>query len=114
MPLSLPVDPPTARRLTGVVPQIMRSLEGDPGWSPAARSAIVVVVDGLGRGNLTARSGHARFLTAHLGKKDAARTVFPATTATDVAIALIVVIVVGAMRRGRTTRNSSDKARPAE
>ena len=82
MPLSLPVDPPTARRLTGVVPQIMRSLEGDPGWFPAARSAIVVVVDGLGRGNLTARSGHARFLTAHLGKKDTARTVFPATTAT--------------------------------
>ena len=85
MPLSLPVDPPTARRLTGVVPQIMRSLEGDPGWFPAARSAIVVVVDGLGRENLTARSGHARFLTAHLGKKDTARTVFPATTATALA-----------------------------
>ena len=82
MPLSLPVDPPTARSLTGVVPQIMRSLEGDPDWFPAARSAIVVVVDGLGRANLTARAGHARFLTGHMGKKDAARTVFPATTAT--------------------------------
>ncbi len=37
-----------------------------------------------------------------------------ARIANYVAIALIVVIVVGAMRRGRTTRNSSDKARPAE
>lgn len=82
MPLSLPADPPTARSLTGVVPQMMRSLAGDPDWFPAARSAVVVVVDGLGRGNLSARSGHARFLSAHMGRKDAARTVFPATTAT--------------------------------
>lgn len=82
MSLSLPADPPTARSLTGVVPQLLSSLSGEPGWFPTARSAILVVVDGLGRGNLTARAGHARFLTSQMAKKDAARTVFPTTTAT--------------------------------
>lgn len=84
MSLSLPADPPAARSLTGVVPDVLASLRGDPDWFPAARSAIVVLVDGLGRGNLTARSGHARFLMSHLAKKDAVRTVFPSTTATAV------------------------------
>lgn len=82
MSLSLPVDPPAARSLTGVVPQVLASLGGAPDWFPAARSAIVVVVDGLGRANLTARAGHARFLMSRMAKKDAARTVFPSTTAT--------------------------------
>lgn len=82
MSLSLPADPPSARSLTGVVPQVLGSLSGAPDWFPPARSAIIVVVDGLGRGNLTARAGHARFLTSQMTKKDAARTVFPATTAT--------------------------------
>lgn len=84
MSLSLPADPPAARSLTGVVPHVLASLRGDPDWFPAARSAIVVLVDGLGRGNLTARAGHARFLMSHLAKKDAVRTVFPSTTATAV------------------------------
>lgn len=82
MPLSLPVDPPAARSLTGVVPQVLASISGAPEWFPAARSAIVVVVDGLGRANLSARAGHARFLVSRMAKKDAARTVFPSTTAT--------------------------------
>ena len=82
MSLSLPADPPGARSLTGVVPQLLASLDARPDWFPAARSAILVLVDGLGRGNLTARSGHARFLASHLAKRDAARTVFPSTTAT--------------------------------
>lgn len=82
MSLSLPADPPTARSLTGVIPQMLASLSGEPEWFPPARSGVLVVVDGLGRGNLSARAGHARFLTAHMAKKDAARTVFPATTAT--------------------------------
>lgn len=81
MSLSLPADPPSARSLTGVLPQLLGSLTGTPDWFPPARSAIVVMVDGLGRANLTARAGHARFLTARMAKKDAARTVFPSTTA---------------------------------
>ncbi|MGV9193075.1 alkaline phosphatase family protein [Microbacterium sp. MC2] len=82
MPLSLPADPPTARSLTAVLPQVLAALQARGEWFAPARSAIVVVVDGLGRGNLTARSGHARFLTSRMMKKDAARSVFPATTAT--------------------------------
>lgn len=82
MPLSLPVDPPSARSLTGVVPQSIAALSGRSDWFPPARSALVLVVDGLGRRNLAARAGHARFLSSRMGKKDAARTVFPSTTAT--------------------------------
>lgn len=81
MSLSLPVDPLTARSLTDVVPQLLAATEGRSTWFPPARSAIVILVDGLGRGNLTARSGHARFLTSGLTKKDAARSTFPSTTA---------------------------------
>lgn len=82
MPLSLPADPVSARSLTGVLPQILASLDGRGDWFPPASSAVVIMVDGLGRGNLTARAGHARFLTSHLGKKDTVRSVFPSTTAT--------------------------------
>jgi len=82
MPLSLPADPPSARSLTDVVPQTIAALDGRSDWLPPARSAIVLVVDGLGRANLSARSGHARFLVSQMAKRDAVRTVFPSTTAT--------------------------------
>lgn len=82
MSLSLPADPASARSLTGVVPQLLQSLSGAPDWFAPAESAVLVLVDGLGRGNLTARSGHARFLTARMTKRDAARSTFPSTTAT--------------------------------
>lgn len=82
MSLSLPADPPSARSLTDVVVESIRSLDGASSWLPAARSAVVVLVDGLGRGNLAARAGHARFLTGAMARKDTARTSFPSTTAT--------------------------------
>lgn len=82
MSLSLPVDPPSARSLTDVVPQAIAALNGRSDWFPPTRSALVLVVDGLGRGNLAARAGHGRFLSSRMGKRDAARTVFPSTTAT--------------------------------
>lgn len=82
MSLSLPADPPSARSLTGIVPQLLRSLNGPADWFPPARSAVLVLVDGLGRGNLAARAGHARFLMERLTKKDTARSTFPSTTAT--------------------------------
>lgn len=82
MPLSLPADPPTARSLTGVVPDMLAALSGrSPSLMPA-RSAVLMVVDGLGRLNLSARAGHARFLSGRMTKKDHARSVFPSTTAT--------------------------------
>jgi len=81
MSLSLPADPPRARSLTGVVPQMSAALDGRSDWFAPATSGIVFVIDGLGTHNLAARAGHARFLAQAGTKKDAARTVVPSTTA---------------------------------
>lgn len=81
MSFSLPADPPRARSLTGVVPQMSAALEGRSDWFPPATSAVVFVIDGLGAHNLASRAGHARFLAQSGSKKDVARTVFPSTTA---------------------------------
>ncbi|KRB37791.1 alkaline phosphatase family protein [Microbacterium sp. Root180] len=81
MSLSLPADPLRARSLTGVVPQMSAALDGRSDWFAPAKSAVVLVVDGLGSLNLAARAGHARFLAQAGTKKDVARTVFPSTTA---------------------------------
>ncbi|MFB7891094.1 alkaline phosphatase family protein [Microbacterium sp. NPDC056044] len=81
MTLSLPVDPPRARSLTRVVTEMSAALEGGSEWFAPARSAIVWVLDGLGVHNLSARAGHARFLSEARAKRDVARTVFPSTTA---------------------------------
>jgi hypothetical protein len=81
MSLSLPADPPRARSLTGVVPQMISALDARSQWFAPARSAVVFVIDGLGSHNLAARAGHARFLSSAGSKKDVARTVFPSTTA---------------------------------
>ena len=92
MSLSLPVDPPRARSLTRVVPEMAAALDGSSEWLAPARSAIVWVIDGLGAHNLAARAGHARFLSESRAKKDAARTVFPSTTA-----AALTSLLTGAM-----------------
>jgi len=81
MSLSLPAEPASARSLTGVVPELLSAVSGRASWFPPARSAILVLVDGLGRANLSARAGHARFLSQRMGKTDSVRTVFPTTTA---------------------------------
>ncbi|WP_205789074.1 alkaline phosphatase family protein [Microbacterium sp. CPCC 204701] len=81
MSLSLPVDPPRARSLTRVVPEMSAALDGRSDWLAPATSAIVWVVDGLGAHNLSARAGHARSLADARAKRDAVRTVFPSTTA---------------------------------
>ncbi|HEY9308142.1 MAG TPA: alkaline phosphatase family protein [Microbacterium sp.] len=81
MSLSLPADPPRARSLTRVVPEMSAALSGTSEWFAPARSAIVWVIDGLGVANLAARAGHARFLNEARTKRDTARTVFPSTTA---------------------------------
>lgn len=83
----LPVPADTAPRLTDVLGSCLASLDGAENalGLPAVRSAVVVLVDGLGAANLRARSGHARFLAAAFGKRDVARTVFPSTTAAALA-----------------------------
>jgi predicted AlkP superfamily pyrophosphatase or phosphodiesterase len=81
MPPIVPTGPLSARSLTGVAPDILQSLDGGSGTLPAARSAVLFVIDGLGAHQLRAHAGHARRLASFGGKKDVARTVFPSTTA---------------------------------
>ena len=57
MSLSLPADPPRARTLTRVVPEVVASLGGRGEWFPPASGAVLFVVDGLGARNLAARRG---------------------------------------------------------
>jgi hypothetical protein len=83
----LPVPADGAPRLTAVLGAALASIGGGPGPFdlPAVTSAVVVLVDGLGASNLRARSGHARFLSSGMGKRDVIRTVFPSTTAAAIA-----------------------------
>lgn len=91
MSLMLPAEPAHARSLTALVPGVIASVSAPAAASasapaasgalPAARSAIIVVIDGLGAANLSARAGHGRFLASAMRKKDVARSVFPTTTA---------------------------------
>lgn len=77
----VPTGPASARSLTGVAPEILRSLTGTSGWLRPAGSAVLFVIDGLGAHQLRAHAGHARRLSSYGGRKDVARTVFPSTTA---------------------------------
>jgi hypothetical protein len=83
----LPVRPFSPVRLADVLTSSLSSLQAgtNPLGLPPAAKAVVVLADGLGVSNLRARAGHARFLTAHLGKSDVADGVFPATTAAGIA-----------------------------
>jgi hypothetical protein len=81
MSVSLPAGSPRARTLTGVLPELIRSVDGGATWLPPVRSAILLVVDGLGARAIADRAGHARFLSSAGGKRDVATTVFPSTTA---------------------------------
>ena len=91
MSLMLPAEPAHARSLTALVPDAIASVSAPvstpvtpslrAGTLPRARSAIVVVIDGLGAANLAARAGHGRFLASAMRKKDVAKSVFPTTTA---------------------------------
>ncbi|MGK9221988.1 MULTISPECIES: alkaline phosphatase family protein [unclassified Microbacterium] len=81
MSLIVPAGPLNARSLTEVAQESLRSLDGGGEWLPAATSAVIVVVDGLGSIQLRAHAGHARRLAGAMAKKDVARSVFPSTTA---------------------------------
>ncbi len=60
---------------------LLVALEGADGALRPARSVVLVIVDGLGAIQLRGHAGHARRMTAGLGKKDVAYSVFPTTTA---------------------------------
>lgn len=77
----LPSSPDTTRSIAGVAPQLLEAVRGSSGAVPAVRSAVLVVVDGLGAIPLRAHAGHARTLANAMSKKDAIGSVFPTTTA---------------------------------
>lgn len=78
----LPAEPGRARRLAELLPDLEASLAGHARRLAPARSAVLVVLDGLGAEQLRARSGHARTLASRFGGKDVALSTFPTTTAT--------------------------------
>lgn len=90
MTLSLPTAPDATANLADVLPSCLVALgAADDTWLRThgleariplrpARSAVVVLVDGLGANALGARAGHARFLT---GSRRRLRSGFPTTTA---------------------------------
>jgi len=80
MSFMLPSTPPTARSVVGVAGDVLGALRGSDGALPGVRSAVLVVVDGVGALQLRAHAGHARHLTAGMTKKDVAYSVFPTTT----------------------------------
>lgn len=81
MPLILPTSLDSTRNISGVAPQLLASLRDGSVDLSAVRSAILVVVDGLGAVQLRAHAGHARTLSSAMAKKDVAESVFPTTTA---------------------------------
>ena len=87
MALMLPSVSAQTGRLADVLTSCLASVQSlpNPLKLPAARSAIVVLVDGLGVDNLRARAGHARSLLSGFAKRDVIETVFPATTAAALA-----------------------------
>ncbi|MGR2751808.1 alkaline phosphatase family protein [Agromyces arachidis] len=87
MPAMLPVPADGAPRLTAVLGAALASVAGTQNVLdlPAASSAVVVLIDGLGAANLAARSGHARTLAGRMARRDVIRTVFPSTTAAAIA-----------------------------
>ncbi|RDH96069.1 putative AlkP superfamily pyrophosphatase or phosphodiesterase [Curtobacterium sp. AG1037] len=90
MPPSVPSAPDATANLADVLPSCLVALgAADDTWLRTtgrearialrpARSAVVVLVDGLGAGALAARAGHARWLA---GTKKRLRSGFPTTTA---------------------------------
>ncbi len=83
----LPVPAIGAPRLAGVLASSLASLTGEANsfGLPAASGAVVVLIDGLGAANITARAGHARFLASRMTRRDVIRTVLPSTTAAAIA-----------------------------
>lgn len=88
----LPSSPDTTRSIAGVAPQLLSALQGGAEPLPAVRSAVLVVVDGLGAIPLRAHAGHARTLASAMARKDVIGSAFPTTTA-----AALTTLLTGAM-----------------
>lgn len=82
----LPARNPDAPSLADVLKSCLASVRDEPNTLSLqpANHAIVVLVDGLGADALRARSGHARTLSAAMGKSSTMDSGFPSTTATAI------------------------------
>lgn len=83
----LPARQFSALRLADVMPGCLAAIlgESNPLGLPPVSKAVVLLVDGLGAHNLRGRDGHARFLSARMGKKNVVDGVFPTTTVAGIA-----------------------------
>jgi hypothetical protein len=83
----LPARSATRPSLAAVLPSSIAATRGQQNelGLPPVRSAVVLLVDGLGTTSLAARAGHARTLSGAQGKADVIDTVFPSTTAAALA-----------------------------
>ena len=83
----LPAPSPARVSLADVARSCLESTAGAPNrlGLPAVRSAIVLLVDGLGADNLRAREGHARTMAGELSKLTTIETGVPTTTASAIA-----------------------------
>lgn len=77
----LPVNPADSRRLADVLPSTLAALRGEPNplKLQPVRSALIVLIDGLGHLQLSQHRGHARVLGGAPGKSMVSG--FPTTTA---------------------------------
>ena len=83
MPTMLPAAPKSLGRLSDVFISALGAITGKNnrlGFN-SARSACVVLIDGLGSNNLRHAGGHAPFLNSLLAESKGINTVFPSTTA---------------------------------
>ncbi|MFZ4895828.1 alkaline phosphatase family protein [Plantibacter sp. Mn2098] len=86
MTTMLPTVNPHARSLADVLPDCLASLTAAGGTTlPRVDHAIVILVDGLGASNLRARAAYARFLAPKLTSASTTVSVFPSTTAANLA-----------------------------
>ena len=83
----LPALKPSALSLADVLPSCLAALrgEGNALGLPVVRSAVVVLVDGLGQRQLSTLAGHARRIAAAAGKGASIDSGWPSTTASALA-----------------------------
>lgn len=80
----LPTLPSRGRRLAEIMPDSLAAMRGTSPELSRVRSAIVVLVDGLGAVSLRGRAGHARHLAARMTRNRVIDTCFPTTTASAI------------------------------
>jgi hypothetical protein len=83
----LPALNPDSANLTDVLSSSLQAIEGQANRLslPAAKHAVVLLVDGLGAHSLKARAGHARTLISAFSKNSVIQSGFPTTTASAIA-----------------------------